>query len=200
MEAWVGPAIVAAFISGLVSLIVVQLNFRQSRHIERLRRDEKVRDFQIALQAEIASELLNLQVADRSEFLATVRDAYAANPGFSPVIPRMARNVVFETVVKEIHILPGAVIAPVVHYARLRQTLEQFVDDLRADSFRALTPDRQLLMYSDYLAMLDRVEALAENARAALGKSLGLSNSAADPSNPGPASELDAASTGRSST
>jgi hypothetical protein len=56
VDAWVGPAIVAAVISGLVSLIVVQLNFRQGRRLEQARRDEKVRDFQIAIRAEIRSE------------------------------------------------------------------------------------------------------------------------------------------------
>jgi hypothetical protein len=49
LEAWIGPAIVAAVISGLVSLTVVQLNFRQERKREGLRRAEKIRDFQIAL-------------------------------------------------------------------------------------------------------------------------------------------------------
>ena len=46
-EAWVGPAIVAAFISGLVSLFVVQLNFRQERKIERIRRAEKCVTFKL---------------------------------------------------------------------------------------------------------------------------------------------------------
>ncbi len=161
IQAWVGPAIVAAFISGLVSLIVVQLNFRQERRIEQLRREEKVRDFQIALQAAITSDLLNLKVANRVEFLAHVTAAYKADPGYSPIVPRLASNFIFGTVLEEIHILPGEVIAPVVHYARLRQTLERFVDDIRADSFKQLKAERQLLMYTDYLAMSDRLQELA---------------------------------------
>ena len=105
MEAWVGPAIVAAIISGLVSLVLVQMNFSQQRKAERLRREEKVRDFQIALRAEIASDLLNLEVIDRGSYLAEIRQHYAGDPAYSVVVPFVATNPIFESVVREIHIL-----------------------------------------------------------------------------------------------
>ena len=192
MESWVGPAIVAAIISGLVSLILVQLNFRQSRRFEQLRRAEKVRDFQIALRAEIASDLLNMQVADRLEILETLKANFAADPGYFALVPRLATNLVFEAVVKEIQILPGDVISPVVQYARLRQTLEGFIEDIRSNDFRQMGVDRRLLIYSDYLAMFERLEALAEQAKTALDVSLGISKSGAAPSSRASASGSDA--------
>ena len=115
---------------------------------------------------------------------------FAADPSYSPVVPRLASNVVFEAIVKEVHVLPAAVIAPVIHYARLRQTLEQFVEDMRAESFRRLPSERQLTMYSDYIATYDRLEALAQNAVAALDASL--NSSGAVLSNRASASGLDA--------
>ena len=195
--ALLGPAITAAFISGAVSLVVVQLNFRAERKAERLRREEKVRDFQIALRAEIMSDLLNMQVADRSEFLSAVTGAYEADPAYVPVIPRLASNVIFDAIVSEIQILPSKVIGSVVRYERLRESLGHFAEDMRAQSFRELAPARQLLMYGDYLAMTDRLEALASEACDSLAASLGVSSSVADPSNPTPASAGDAASWGR---
>lgn len=95
----------------------------------------------------------------------------------------MASNTIFESIVKDIHILLGSVIAPVVNYARLRETVEQFVLDLRADKFQQLPGERQLVMYSDYVRMLDRLEALAEHAIAAIDRSVGSSSQAVAPSN-----------------
>lgn len=181
METWVGPAIVAAVISGLVSLVVVQLNFRVARRTEQIKREEKVFDFQIALRAEIASDLLNIQVIDRSAYLADISRRYANGPDYSVFVPQMAENVIFAALLSELHILPGEVIDPVVHYERLRQTVEAFVLDLRAPTFASLSAERQLAMYSDYLDMLERLEGLAWEAYKALNDSIsspgaGLSN------------------------
>ena len=200
MESWAGPAIVAAVISGLVSLILVQLNFRQSRKVEQSRRTEKVRDFQIALRAEIASDLLNMQVADRPQILESLKTAFAADPGYVALVPRLATNLIFEVVVKEIHILPGDVISPVVHYARLRQTLEGFIDDIRGEYFGRMGVDRRLLIYSDYLAMFERLQALAEQAKEALDASLRTNRSGAALSSRASASGPGAVSPDRSAS
>lgn len=191
------PAIVAAVISGLVSLLVVQLNYRAERRAEKLRRIEKVRDFQIALRAEIASDLLNMQGSDRRQAMAELRTAFAADPSYSPVAPRLAANPIFSALVPEIHVLPEAVIAPVVHYARLRQTLERFAEDLRSETYRGLAAERRLLAYLDYLATYDRLEVLAHHALLSLDASLGVSRSAAGLSTEARAG--DAASSGNSS-
>lgn len=168
MEAWVGPAIVAAFISGLVSLIVVQLNFRQLRKADQIRREEKIRDFQIALRAEIRSELKNLEGHNYEELLKEVEKRYSKDESYSVTVPRVARHVVFDALVNEIHILPEAVIDPVVLYARQRQAVESLAEDMRDPSFKLLSRDRQLAIYGDYLAMWKAWRDFASEAEAAL--------------------------------
>jgi hypothetical protein len=169
MDSWVGPAIVAAAISGLVSLIVVQLNFRQERKADGLRRAEKIRDFQIALRAEIQSELANLVRFDLDGVLIEMERRYAEDPNFSVSVPRVAKHIVFEAIVDEIHILPEAVIGPVVLYARQRQVVESLTEDMRDTTFKSLSRDRQLSMYRDYLEMWKQWRVLAEQAENALG-------------------------------
>jgi hypothetical protein len=186
MDPWIGPAIVAAIVSGLVSALGWFVNSWQTRVIEQRRREEKVHDFQVALHAEIASDRVSMSVIDRAAFLEEIKARYAANSGYSVVVPHMASNLVFAAIVGEIHVLPGGVIAPVVDYARLRQTVEQFVVDLRADKFSQLPADRQLTMYSDYLQMLGRLEQLAKRAELALFNSLNSPDGA-------PSSQLSAA-------
>lgn len=180
MDPWIGPAIVAAAVSGTVSVLGWFVASWQAVRLEQRRRTEKVHDFQVALLAEIDSDITNMAVADRAGLLEQVREAYRRDPGYVPFVPRIASNVVFEMVVKEVQILPGEVIAAVIDYARLRQSLERFVDDLRAEAFAKLPPERQLTMFGDYLAMFDRLQALAEIAGEALDASL--SNLGADPS------------------
>ncbi len=168
MEAWVGPAIVAAIISGLISLAVVQLNFRQGRKLEQARRDEKVRDFQIAIRAEIRSELRNLVQHDVAEQLGRVKSRYERDPDYSVSVPRPVRQSVFEALVNEIHILPEAVIDPVVLYARQRNAIDTIVEDMRAPGFSSLSREQQLAMYEDYLRMWEAWREFAIAAEAAL--------------------------------
>ena len=168
MEPWVGPAIVAAVISGLVSLIVVQLNFRQQRRGDRLRRLEKIRDFQIALRAEIRSELRNLAHHDIEEQLARVRQFYESRPDYAVTVPRPPESLVFRALVGEIHILPGRVIDPVVLFERQRAAIAQLADDMRDAGFRFHSREQQLAMYEDYLNMWSAWRDFALQAEAAL--------------------------------
>jgi hypothetical protein len=181
VDEWIGPAIIAAIVSGLVSAVGWFVNSWQARALEKRRREEKVHDYQVALRAEIAGDLLNLRVADRQEFLAAVTADYKRDPDYAPFVPRLPSNVVFGAIVDEIHVLDGSVIAPIIHYAQLRQAVEQLIDDLRGSGFRRLSRERQLTMYGDYIATLDRLEVRAETAVAALNDAL--SSSDADPLN-----------------
>lgn len=199
IELWLGPVILAAIVSGLVNAAGWFVTFRQSRRLEQMRRDEKVHDFQVALRAEITSDLLSTNVFDRAELLLTVREKYRSEAGYIVLVPRLATNVVFEAIVEEIHILPGDVIGPVVHYQRMRETLEQFVGDVRADSFGHLPSERQLAMYADYLEMIGRLELLAQRALVALDNSLGLNSPDAGRSIPPSASAAAAGDAGPAS-
>ena len=196
MDAWVGPAIVAAIVSGVISVVGWFVNSWQVRQLEQLRRGEKIHDFQVALQAEIQSDIDTMAVIDRPAFLEDVRQRYAKDSTFSIVVPHMSQNVIFAAIVPEIHLLPGEVIAPIVDYARMRQTVEQFVVDLRWERFRQLSPDRQLLMYGDYMVMLGRLEALATRARASIVSALNSLDGGQSSLSSEPASE-EAAASGR---
>jgi len=195
MDLWVGPAIVAALVSALVSAAGWFVTSWQAQRVDAKRRAEKVRDFQIALRAEIASELLVLQVGNRKEMLDHVASALAADAQYQPFVPLLAQNLVFDQVVKEIHILPGSVIGSVIAYQRLRQSVEHFVTDIR--QAKELPPQRKLLMIADYFDMLDRLEVLAANAASALDASLINKPGAALPSQ-GSASGRDEALSGHS--
>jgi hypothetical protein len=174
MDLWIGPAIVAALVSGVISAVGWFVNSWQTRQLEQARRDEKVHDFQVALLAEISSDVLTMAVFDRDQLLAEVVERYRSETGYSVLVPHLARNVVFDAIVEDIYVLPGDIIGAVVDYERLRQTLEKFADDLRAPSFAQLDAERQLAMYRDYLDTSARLEALARRAVTALRLSLGL--------------------------
>ena len=174
MESWLGPALIAALVSGLVSISGWFATYYIGLRRDQMLRDEKIRDFQVALRAEVLSDLLTMTVADRRIFLKQAAERYAGDPDFSVIVPHMARNAVFEALIGELHVLPSAVIEQVTHYERMRDPIERFIDDLRGGDFRHLPHDRQLLMYSDYLEMVGRLEALAQDALAALELSLNI--------------------------
>jgi hypothetical protein len=170
VDLWVGPAIIAALVSALVSALGWFVTSWQTLRLEARRRAEKVRDFQVALRAEIASDLLVLQVGERADMLDDVANALTEDPLYQPFVPRMAQNAVFEQIIKEIHILPGRVIDAVIDYQRLRQSVDYFIADIR--DAKELSSSRRLLMIADYFEMLDRLEVLAGNAVTALDVSL----------------------------
>jgi hypothetical protein len=187
MAAWIGPAIVAALISGLISLIGLYLGGWISIRHERRRRTEKVRDFQIALRAEIRSELHNLLSIDFDRHYEEIRSRYAAHAGYSVFPSYPARHVIFEALKDEIHLLPEEVIDEVILYSRQRYAIEKFVEDMRDMRFTQLGADRQLEMYRDFLGMQKFLTETARNSVDALDHSLGTStqivnNPASDPS------------------
>lgn len=188
MEVWVGPVIVAAFISSIIGAAGWFVTYRLTISLDDRRRKEKIRDFQIALRAEIRSELKNLERFDLDRVLADVETRYREEEGFSVAVPRLAKHVVFDAIAKEIHILPEGVIDPVVLYVRQRQVVESMAQDMRDDTFRTLSKDRQLAMYSDYLGLWKSWKQLAYDAERALG-SQGINSSDADLSDRQSASE-----------
>ena len=185
MDPWVGPAIIAAIVSGVVSAAGWFVTSWQQLRRERQRRTEKVRDFQVALRAEIASDLLLMEVADNSQMLFAVKQGYAVK-GYRPFVPQLAANVIFDALVDQIHVLPGRVIEPIIQYARLRQVLSRFIEDLRQAIAADIPPERAILMFEDYFDTLNRLELLAGNAVSALETSL--STPDADQPNPKSAS------------
>ncbi len=173
VNAWIGPAILAALIAALVNVAGWFVAFRNDHRLRRMQRAEKVRDFQIALRAEVASELQLLDAAGPlEEHLATITERYEREPGYSVHVPHMAPSLVFDAILKEIHVLPGSVIGPAVDYERRRRTVEQFATSLRGEAFSSLSAERQLEMYADYLGARLKLRRLARAAAEALDRGL----------------------------
>lgn len=170
MAGWVGPALVAAVIAALVSVAGWFVTARQTLALERGRRAEKMRDFQIALRAEIRSELADIEAYDLDEEFAKVVARYESDPDYSIFLPNAARHSIFDVIVAEIYILPEHVIEPVVFYIRQREVIDGVRSDIRAPAFRVLAKKTQMEIYRDYLNLRIHLRILAERAVLALGQ------------------------------
>lgn len=168
MQAWVTPAFVAAIISLLITAVGWQVSYRNALGIEKERRREKVRDFQIALRAEIRSELHHLQEVNFDANLKIIQERYAASKTYSVFVPNLGRHAVFESLVKDIPVLPETVIDPLILYTRQRQILDNFATDMRSERFSKIAQDRQLEMYHDYINATEYLRLLATKAVAAI--------------------------------
>lgn len=171
-EAWIGPVIIAAGISSIVAMIGWYVSFRQDNLKERKRRREKIRDFMIALRAEIRGEYHNLDETDFGENLKDVSARYKEK-GYSVMVSTPTPHVIFDAIAPEIQLLPETVIDPIVLYTRQRYAIEAIVQDMRSDLFRTLSAERQLSIYTDYINMKRYLEVLAEYALEALDGEIG---------------------------
>jgi hypothetical protein len=172
MNTWIGPALIAAVISSLVTAVGWLVNYRTSLGLEKERRLEKVRDFQIALKAEIRSELHHFNEENLLLNLKKNEEQYAKSKSYSVYLPSMVRHHVFENVLSEIHLLPEGVIDPLILYSRQRQVIDQFITDMRSERFLKLSQARQLGMYRDYIALMLDLRQLAGEALAAIEAAL----------------------------
>ena len=168
MNAWVGPAIIAAVISSAIGVIGLYVNAWLTIRLERIRRLEKVRDVLIALRAEIRADINNLKFYDLDANLESVRLQYREN-GQYVVRPSLAPGLILEDLLRrEVQILPGSVIDPVVLYLRQKAVIDRCAEDMRGSDFRDRDRQTQLRMYEDYI-MLKKVELqFARDARDAL--------------------------------
>lgn len=143
-----------ALVAGVFVAVGWLVNGWQNRKAAARLRAEKLRDYHRALYAEIASYVDNLE---SREAMAAWRDkvvaAMEADAAYIPFLPREEADTIFRTMLDQIHILPRVTIDPiVVYYAQVR-AIRALVDDMRAPSFRELSPQRRILMYRDYVAL-----------------------------------------------
>jgi hypothetical protein len=172
VEAWIGPALLAAVIAGLVNVAGWFVTFQSTRRLDQARRREKIRDFQIALRAEIRSELRNLGSYDVQQQLSRIRGLYETRPDYTVTVPQPAASVVFSALVGEIQILPARVIDPVILFERQRAAIRQLAEEIREARFASLAREQQLAMYEDYLHMWSAWRDFAVQAEGALDISL----------------------------
>ena len=101
-------------------------------------------------------------------FTDAVLRQLAADPDFTPFVPRQAHTFILDAVLPDIHILPNAVIHTTVIYYRQLATIGLFVEDLRSDLFAQLAPERKRIMYSDYADLLLHADILGDLAEDAM--------------------------------
>ena len=76
MGTWIGPAVTATIISSLIAVLGWFVAYGSTRRMERIRRRERIRDFQVALLAEIRSEAFHLGHWDFDADFKAVEQAY----------------------------------------------------------------------------------------------------------------------------
>ena len=174
MAAWIGPAIVAAIISALVTGLSWWVSDRQAAQRLIQQRQARVADLQTALLAEIRASRYRLGIANLQDHATRMKHTMLNEPGFTPFVPRPVQPFVLNAILSEIHVLPIGVIDPVVIYYRQTMALSQLSDDLRSDRFSSLDPARKAALYDDYVALLVYADVLAEQAVSALYSSLNI--------------------------
>lgn len=174
IAAWIGPAIVAAVISALVTGMGWFVSERQAVRREAGRRRERVVDMQTALLAEIRASRHRL--GDLGELSAKLNARMSQQPDYTPFITRPVVPFVLNAVAGDVHILPNTVIDPVVLYYRQISAIALLVDDLRTDRFDALDPGQKREIYHDYLDLLLYADVLAIQAMEAIRRSLNISD------------------------
>ena len=175
MEAWIGPAIVAVLISSIVTVAGWFMALRHERLREAERRQERIEDIQTALLADIRSSSHRFSGTDLDlhlrEIEARISRAMPAE-AYTPFVPREPGSLLWPSVAGEVHILPNEVIDAVVIYFSQLETIRLFAEDLRADQFASLNPERKIEMYGDYIKMAKYLVDLAEEAERVLARSL----------------------------
>lgn len=149
-DARIWQAVIAGAFIGLGWFVNGWLN---RRDVAALRR-EKLRDMHRAIYAEIGNYLANLVSELQSgDYPEELLERVRSDPGFVPFIPREQNDVVFMTLLAEIHVLPRQTIDPIVAYYSQLHAISALVDDMRGDTFKQMTPERRSAIYADYIEM-----------------------------------------------
>jgi len=142
------------------------VNGWQNRREAARLRDEKLRDVHRALFAEIGANLANLgSAAELDSYCEQIVGRMRQDDGFVPFIPKERADRVFESIVENIHILPRTSIDPVVAYYGQIERIAALADDMRGAAFAALSKERQIDMYRDYIAMKRQALAFGDYAK-----------------------------------
>lgn len=153
MAGWVGPALVAAVIAALVSVMGWFVTAGLTLRAEQRRREEKTRDFMIALRAEIRSELASLQAFNGDVDLQEVERHISNGTGQDILVPKLVRHLVLDAMVPELFILPENVIDPLVLYLRQREAVSNLSDDLRSMTPNVRMGPQGFSMYRDLVIL-----------------------------------------------
>ncbi len=146
MQAWIGPAIIATVFASV-------FGFLRDRHFDGKRRQERVKDIQIALLAEIRAYVAVL-VRDRlDEFEQGMLARMQSDNSFVPFIPREKNDTFFQAILVDIHILPESSIDPVVVYYSQIVAIAEMALDMRTTMFAKLEMQRRMDVYRNFISM-----------------------------------------------
>ncbi|WP_147103555.1 hypothetical protein [Tateyamaria sp. syn59] len=167
----VDPRIWQAVIAGLFVAVGWIVNGWQNRRdAARLRREQR-EDVQRALVAEIKHYLEVLEGEDLNAAWEAMQPRIAN--GYVPFLPTEYNDMVFQSVLENIHILPKEVIDPVVKYYSQLNAIEVQIADSRLKPFVEGTDEasrkRREIAYFQYLQMKQRARTYAVEALAQLG-------------------------------
>lgn len=169
----IDPRLIAALIGAGVASVGWVFKAWLDKAQDQNRRQERVRDVQTALAAEILPYLEVLELFDLTDHLEKVIDKMRAQAGYFPLVPTERNDTVFRAVLSEIHVLPEPVIKPVVRYYSQLFAIEALIEDLRGQGVRELNDDAREAMYTDYISMKLQALELGKNAVAAIEAQLG---------------------------
>ncbi len=174
----IDPRVWQAVLAGLFVAIGWLVNGAQNRReATRLRREQRD-DVQRALVAEIKHYLEVLETEDVDAAWAAMQPRIAA--GYVPFLPSEANDMVFQSVLNNIHILPKTVIDPVVKYYSQLRAIEMQIADSRLPAFVEGTDEnsrtRREAVYEEYLGMKVRARKYALAALAKMGAEPGISS------------------------
>ncbi|WP_299687664.1 hypothetical protein [uncultured Tateyamaria sp.] len=172
------PRIWQAVIAGLFVAVGWVVNGAQNRReAARLRREQR-EDVQRALVAEIKHYLEVLEGEDLDAAWEAMQPRIA--DGYVPFLPSEDNDMVFRSVLENIHILPKTVIDPVVKYYSQLRAIDAQIADTRLPEFVEGTDAgkrvHRELAYLDYLQMKQRARTYAVSALEKMGAAPGISS------------------------
>ncbi len=174
----IDPRVWQAVLAGLFVAVGWIVNGAQNRADARRLRRERREDVQRALVAEIKHYLEVLETEDVDAAWAAMQPRIAA--GYVPFLPSEANDMVFQSVLENIHILPKTVIDPVVKYYSQLRAIEMQINDSRLSAFVEGTDQdsraRREAVYEEYLGMKVRARKYALAALAEMGVDPGLNS------------------------
>jgi|OM-RGC.v1.018490477 hypothetical protein len=150
VQAWLGPAVVAAVVAALFSVLREVLLDRRSR-------SRRERDLQIALAAEIRAHVAALERDDLEAYgeamTARILEAGDGPGAFTPFIPSERNDTVFAAVLPEVQVLPEGVIDGVVVYYQQLAAISALIEDMRGARYAELPAARRADVYASYVSM-----------------------------------------------
>lgn len=122
----------------------------QGRRRDSKARDERVIDMQRAILAEIRAHVVELERQIASGEMEAITTRVQMGDA-SVVLPHGGNDRIFHAMISDIHVLPGAVIDPVVIYYRLLTIMDKMAEAIRHAARKSLNCSTEMLI--DYLAL-----------------------------------------------